>query len=915
MRRTPPSHEVGAGHAAASPTSDDRLRLLHHAMQALARPNSSQELLRALLDDALAGARAQAGGIYLVQRDGSLREEVASGGCGPDRPRLIRPDTKAPVQVAVQTGEPVWIEDVDDQGDHESALMVMDDARAVAALPLSLDERSLGVMTLGFDHRPRFDEQLRIFLCTVAQYAGWGLARSSLEVGDRPPMMTQGALAAPRTPQPLDEHSNAARIELAMTSVGMGSFDWDLATGKLLMDERSCEILGIDPPSFDERVETLYGMVLPEDRHKLEDANENSFTTTRDFSAEFRLRRPVGDVMWVAARGRTLAGPDGAPARMVGVVRDVTTEVEGRARQHAQDVAGAGRAAFIQAVTRALSEAVTVEDLTQGLTATALPAIGADGMILCVPLPDGRLTIVGSSGYPTDTLDLLNSHLRLDGPGPLPISVRERVPLFVESLEQYIRLYPDTGDIATETHKGAWAFLPLIASGRAIGSCVFSFAEAHAFPTEERTLLTALGGLLGQSLERARLYDAEHEMVAGLQQGMLPHDVPQVAGLTTAARYLASTEGMQVGGDWYDVISVPGGGVSLVIGDVEGHSVRAAALMGQLRLGLRAYATEGHDPATVVARTNRLLLELDTELFATCCFVHLDTADGLMRIVRAGHPMPMLRAPNGETSTLEVAGGPPLGFASDTVYPVTEMDLPTDSVLALCTDGLIESRTMDLDTGVRHALERLAAADPNDMEGLANAMLGRLATEASRPDDVALLVTRYDAQQAKSRQRTMGWTLPRSDMRGVAQARHLVVGTLRRWGVSDLIDATELLVSEVVTNGLVHGEGDVQLALTLEEGRLRVEVTDRTPLEPRLLNLPSDAASGRGLWLVDSMSSAWGTEPRGAGKAVWFELRQPGAADADRGADESAVGGHEVSSVPEGFDVEGIDHLDRPDES
>jgi GAF domain-containing protein len=876
-------------------------------MQALARPGSSQELLRALLDDALAGARAQEGRIYLVQRDGSLREEVTVGGCGAaERLRLIGPDTKLPAQVAAQTGEPVWIEDVDDQGGCESHQAVMQDARAVAALPLSANERSLGVMTLGFDHRPRFDEQLRIFLCTVAQYAGLGLARSAETAGDRSEVLPRGAAEA-RTPRLLDDHSSAARVELAMTSVGMGSFDWDLATGKLLMDERSCEILGIDPLTFDERVETLFEMVLPEDRHKLEEANEASIATTSDFTAEFRLCQPAGEVTWVAARGRTLPGPDGAAARMVGIVRDVTAEVEVRARQHAQDAAGAGRAAFIQAVTRALSEAVTVEDLTQGLTATALPAIGADGMILCVPLPDGRLTIVGSSGYPAETLELLNSHLRLDGPGPLPISVRERVPLFVESLAQYIRLYPDTGDIATETNKGAWAFLPLIASGRAIGSCVFSFADSHAFPTEERTLLTALGGLLGQSLERARLYDAEHEMVAGLQQGMLPHDVPQVAGLTTAARYLASTEGMQVGGDWYDVISVPGGGVSLVIGDVEGHSVRAAALMGQLRLGLRAYATEGHDPATVVARTNRLLLELDTELFATCCFVHLDTADGLMRIVRAGHPMPMLRSPNGETSTLEVAGGPPLGFASDTVYPVTEMDLPTDSVLALCTDGLIESRTMDLDTGVRHALERLAAADPNDMEGLANAMLGRLATEASRPDDVALLVTRYDAQQARSRQRTMGWTLPRSDMRGVAQARHLVVGTLRRWGVSDLIDATELLVSEVVTNGLVHGEGDVQLALTLEEGRLRVEVTDRTPLEPRLLNLPSDAASGRGLWLVNSMSSAWGTEPRGAGKAVWFELRQPGAAEA------AGNGQRTPSTVPEGFAVEDLESIDDND--
>ncbi len=845
-------------------------------MLALARPSTPQELLRVLLDDALTGAGAQAGRVYLLQDDGWLREAVSAGAdAHPDRLRLIGPDTKAPVQTAVQTSEPVWIEDLRDYGETMPLAGLLADARAAVAMPMLVGERSLGALALVFDQPQRFDEAARMFLATVAQYAGWALVRSAMTSGSLTGPLPVAGSALVGALRSLDDRSRSTRIELAMASAGMGSFDWDIATGELLIDERACGILGIDPLMFDDRVETFYDMVLPEDRHLVDQANHQAIKAKSDFTAEYRIRQRGGAVIWVSSRGRALPGPDGRAARMVGVIRDVTAEVERRERQQAQDAAGAGRAAFIQAVTRALSEAVTVDDLVQGLTATALPAIGADGLLLCVPLPDGRLVIVGSAGYPQETRDMLSTHLRVDGPGPLPISVRERVPLFVESLEQYTRLYPDTGDIAEESRKGAWAFLPLIASGRPIGACVFSFAEAHPFPTEERTLLTALGGLLGQSLERARLYDAEHEMVAGLQQGMLPHDVPKVPGLTTAARYLASTEGMQVGGDWYDVIVVPGGGVSLVIGDVEGHSVRAAALMGQLRLGLRAYATEGHDPATVVARTNRLLLELDTELFATCCFVHVDAADGTMRIVRAGHPMPMLRLPNGETTTLEVAGGPPLGFASDTVYPVTEMDLPADSVLALCTDGLIESRTMDLDSGVRQALSRLGAADPADLETLADAVLGEHATEASRPDDIALLVTRYDGQPASARQRSMCWTLPRSDMRGVAQARHLVAGTLRRWGVPELVDSTELLVSEVVTNGLVHGEGDVQLALTLDAAKLRVEVTDRTPLEPRLLNLPSDAASGRGLWLVNAMSAAWGTEPRGAGKAVWFELARP----------------------------------------
>lgn len=192
------------------------------------------------------------------------------------------------------------------------------------------------------------------------------------------------------------------------------------------------------------------------------------------------------------------------------------------------------------------------------------------------------------------------------------------------------------------------------------------------------------------------------------------------------ARYLPARRGLQVGGDWYDVIALSEAKVALVIGDVQGHSAGAATIMGQMRTAVRAYAVEGHPPDVVVGHANRLLVGMETDLFATCCYVELDMEEGNALFVRAGHLSPLVRLPDGGTEEIAVEGGLPLGVLADAEFPLTALALAPGSVLALVTDGLVESADLQVDEGMRLVREALAAADPSDPGRMADELLGDL---------------------------------------------------------------------------------------------------------------------------------------------------------------------------------------------
>ncbi|MDQ1034197.1 serine phosphatase RsbU (regulator of sigma subunit)/PAS domain-containing protein [Streptomyces sp. V3I8] len=389
----------------------------------------------------------------------------------------------------------------------------------------------------------------------------------------------------------------------------------------------------------------------------------------------------------------------------------------------------------------ALTEAVTARQVSAVVMQELLPAFGG-GRLAIYLLQERHLYLAWETGFPQGFLAPFEG-VALDARIPGAETLTTGRPLFFESMQQLAAAYPGIPLDATE---GSRAFLPLIASGRPVGSCILGFDRPRGFSTEERTVLTALAGLIAHAMEKAQRYDSEAALARGLQQALLPRRLSAHPQLETVGRYLPGTQGMDVGGDWYDVVE-SGHGLALVIGDVQGHGVQAAATMGQLRSAVRAFALGDRSPDEVMSGTNHLLIDLDPGLFASCCYIRLDPLTGLARVARAGHPPPILRYPDGRTHVLDIPGGIVLGVDPQAHYPVTELRLDPGAVLALYTDGLVERPGVDIDEGItalRVALARAGApaARPGgrSLAGIADRLTAKARHVADRPDDIALLL-------------------------------------------------------------------------------------------------------------------------------------------------------------------------------
>ncbi|MDX3311875.1 SpoIIE family protein phosphatase [Streptomyces sp. NPDC054884] len=406
----------------------------------------------------------------------------------------------------------------------------------------------------------------------------------------------------------------------------------------------------------------------------------------------------------------------------------------------------------------ALTEAVTARQVSAVVMQELLPAFGGRRLAIYL-LQERHLYLAWESGFPEGFLAPFEG-VALDARLPGVETLTTGRPLFFDSMQQLADAYPG---IELDAEEGARAFLPLIASGRPVGSCILGFDRPRSFGSKERTVLTALAGLIAHAMEKAQRYDTEAALARGLQQALLPRRLSQHARVETAGRYLPGTEGMDVGGDWYDVVEA-GDGLALVIGDVQGHGVQAAATMGQLRSAVRAFALGDRPPEEVMGGTNHLLIGLDPGLFASCCYVRLDPSTGRARAVRAGHLPPLLRHPEGRTEVVDLPGGVVLGVDPRAHYPVTELLLEPGAILALYTDGLVEQPGHDIDDGIatlRSALaeaggagRRPAAGNPvtppeapgptgptgRSLAGVADRLTAAARRSADRFDDIALLL-------------------------------------------------------------------------------------------------------------------------------------------------------------------------------
>ncbi|MGI5184158.1 SpoIIE family protein phosphatase [Dactylosporangium sp. CA-152071] len=583
----------------------------------------------------------------------------------------------------------------------------------------------------------------------------------------------------------------------------------------------------------------------------------------------------VGQVWEVKiARARTDAGTPAVAVSFrevtdqVGQQRHLAAVAAEAERAAARATDAAARATALQTATTALVAASTTAEVYAAIGSVLRPSAGGQGLALLL-LHEQRLQLRFHDGYEPDVVEKLRE-LPLDHPYPATAVARTGQPLYLTSLAQFQAAQPDPAAAVPAGERQAWAFLPLAVGGEVLGTLVVGYRRPREFDYDEQATLMALAGLGAQALQRALLFEARTTLASALQRALLPATLPRVPGLRHAARYLPWTHGVDVGGDWYDIIDLGEGAVGVVIGDVAGHSAAAAATMGQVRNALRAYAGERHNPASVVHHVNRLVLDLHPDTIATCCYLEVHLAEGTVTAVTAGHPPPMLRTADG-VHRLGLRPGPPIGVTPDAVYLDTTLLIPEAATLLLYTDGLVEDRRHPIDQGLRELRAALHSAPTRDPGGTLDHILGSDVGPRPRTDDVAVLCLTSDAVPTApptARRRFRGEAI------SAAAARRFAADMLTAWKQAPIIDDALLLLDEVITNAIQHTVGDVTVELCLDE-YLRVTVHDTSirPPERRTSPAGADSDNGRGLHIIEHLAAAWGSElvPTG-GKLVWFDL-------------------------------------------
>jgi PAS domain S-box-containing protein len=421
--------------------------------------------------------------------------------------------------------------------------------------------------------------------------------------------------------------------------------------------------------------------------------------------------------------------------------------------------------------------------------------------------------------------------------------------------------------------------VPVRARGVTLGVAVLSRGQrAEPFEQDDVLLAEELTARAALSLDNARRYTRERATALALQRSLLPHRLPGQSAMEVAGRYLPASAHAGVGGDWFDVIPLSGARVALVVGDVVGHDIQASAIMGRLRAAVRTLADIDLPPDEFLTRLDEMVRtsheadaasadDADRDLYATCLYAIYDPVSRRCSLARAGHPLPVLVTPDGVVSFLDLPACPPLGLGG-LPFESTEIELPPGSILALYTDGLIESRDRDMDLGFDRLRHVLARREPSLETACDNVLAAVL---PDRPDDdVALLIART---HVLSEDRVATWDLP-ADPAVVASARKQVSRRLADWGLEEAAFTTELVVTELITNAIRYAQTPIQLRL-IRDRTLICEVSDGSSTAPHLRLARAFDEGGRGLLLVSQLTQRWGSRQTPLGKTIWAEQALP----------------------------------------
>ncbi|MER6567249.1 SpoIIE family protein phosphatase [Streptomyces sp. NPDC001093] len=441
------------------------------------------------------------------------------------------------------------------------------------------------------------------------------------------------------------------------------------------------------------------------------------------------------------------------------------------------------------------------------------------------------------------------------------------IPRVTEELSERISGEFEKRDLRPLIGGRSLLIVPLKARNVVLGFMVLMRRpDRPGFDDMDRTTGAELAARAGLVLDNARMYTYQENVADTLQDSMLPQVNPRMAGCDVATRYLPGTRLGRIGGDWFDTIKLPGSRTALVVGDVMGHGLNSAAMMGQLRTAVQTMATMETPPAQLLRNLDDLARRLGDNYLATCLYAVYDPIRGELHLANAGHIPPVLvRAEDGGSELLDLPTGAPIGVGG-VPFEATRVKVSPGDRLVLCTDGLVEVRGSDIGEGLA-ALCESAAHPAASMDDACDTIIRALNTRGGRKDDVALLMARLNGIPDDH---VAEWRLD-ADPREVARARRLVRERLLAWGLPQAVETAELLVSEVVTNAVRHAVSEPVGLRVVRTDALLFEVTDDEPGLPEMLAAEPYDASGRGLRVVSRLAREWGASASGHRKTVWFE--------------------------------------------
>jgi len=706
---------------------------------------------------------------------------------------------------------------------------------------------------------------------------------------------------------------------MALASGELGTWRRDLVTGEIMWDESMERLYGIEPGTYDGTVDMWFTFLHPGDRERTSAIIDAAIESGSGYEVEYRVIRPSdGSVRWLQGRALVTRGPDGVATATIGCSGDVTdrklVELENARRAaEAERLVEEGklhrrRLEFLAGLNDAAMAATDHREVMRAVTAAAVPALGDwCSLHFYEGAAGGANPEIILAHHDPDRVawihDLLVRH-PFDPEAPIgaAAAIRNGETQFISSfdglfreqvIEGAVRASPTQARaILDELRPTSLIAVPLVTKRGVIGAIQFVSAESgRHYDSDDVALAEAAAGRVAEALDGAWLRDQQRNIATVLQSALLPARLPELEGVSVAVRYWAAGAASEVGGDFYDVFRIPDSADgherwAIVIGDVCGTGPEAAAVTALARHTIRAAARHGAGPVEVLEWLNEAVLGSDTDRFCTvlsCTLERLDARTWRFTSVAGGHPLPYL-VRSGQEAVALGGAGTLIG-----VMPVLRLtphvvDLEVGDTLVLNTDGITDvPDPYGIDEEAMARIVTDAAACPGAAEQVAEHLgreVQRVLPIPLRDDDIALVVVRItgdevvDITDAAEVEELVPTVLGEQEFdpepASVSAARDFVVSNAAS---PTFDDSLRLVVSELATNAVIHARSRFRVRVSSRGSGIRVEVHDGSEHLPTWERRPNDAVSGRGMSIVDHLSSRWGVMPTPAGKAVWFELQ------------------------------------------